>query len=185
MAQLGVFAATTMQLATPIAMYATTSAGAAGPVPVYAAMAMQPPTPAPMYLATAPQAVGPSGMFDLMFEVLDGGDGDFGGVLQSLAAVGWPGVKIRDVLNDLPKVYEEHKKGLHCAAEAVCWRAGHYKLRNEQLRNLGTAGGLRSSDKSKARRSRWTSGGRGFFGRASSSESYGVSWRVLATATSL
>lgn len=85
-----------------VAMYATTLPSVAGPAPAYSALALQPSAPAPMYLATVPPALGPSGMFDPIYELLDGGGGDFGGVFQELVELGLSVVSIRDVLNALP-----------------------------------------------------------------------------------
>lgn len=104
MAQARMFAATTTQPSASTSMYSTTSSGVVGPAAAYVATAMQSPAPVLMYLATTPQAAGPSGVFDPMFELLEGEGGDFGGVLQSLAEFGWPGAKIRDVLNAFSKL---------------------------------------------------------------------------------
>lgn len=89
-----------------------------GRTPTYVVTSMHPPVPVPVYLTTVPQAVGPSGMFEQMFELLEGGRGDFGDVLQSLAELGWPGVTIRDVPN-VPKLCEENRKEHHCSDEAA------------------------------------------------------------------
>lgn len=56
----------------------------------YAATALH----SPMYLMTAPTAMGQFGMFDPIFELLDGEGGDLGAVLQSLTELGWSGVTI-------------------------------------------------------------------------------------------
>lgn len=50
-------------------------------------------------------------MLDPMYQLLGGSGGDFGGVLQSLAELGWPRVTIRDVLNAIPTVYKEYFEG--------------------------------------------------------------------------
>lgn len=113
-AQPGVFAATTVQLTDTVSMYTTTLSGVAGPVPTYAVTDMKPPASAPMYLATASQAVDPSTMLDSKFELLNGGRGDFSGVLQALDELEWLGVTIHRVLNALPKVYKEYREGIHC-----------------------------------------------------------------------
>lgn len=65
----------------PTPMYTTNLPGVLGPAPTYVVTAMHLPGPTTVYLATAPQVVGPSGMFDPMFELLDGGGENFGGVL--------------------------------------------------------------------------------------------------------
>lgn len=138
-----------------------------------------------MYLTTSPNVVSTSGILDPMVELVDGGSGDLGGLLQSLAKLGWSGVTTRDVLTTLPRVYKEYLEEVIVRTSPLAGAQTILDCSASSLVRLRERGVSRSSSKRKIPLPKSTSGGRRLRRRVLISASCEESWRVRSSNLSL